>query len=61
MQEILAQAQAAANEKQLTMYVFRAFGPNGHEVGWFNASGRRNSPKDELVCTVEPEAEQSPS
>jgi hypothetical protein len=55
MDEIVRKAQAAANEKRTPMYVFRAVGLNGDEVGWFNATGRKNSPKDELYQVVEPE------
>ncbi|OWY39296.1 hypothetical protein CEK28_08755 [Xenophilus sp. AP218F] len=55
MQDIVQQAQEAANEKQLTMYVFRAVGGGGDELGWFNPTGRKNSPTDELFCVVEPE------
>ncbi|MEW4339700.1 hypothetical protein [Chromobacterium vaccinii] len=55
MQEVVQQAQAMANEKQLTLYVFRSVNFNGQESGWYNPSGRKNSPTDELFCVVEPE------
>ncbi|WP_155301731.1 hypothetical protein [Burkholderia gladioli] len=59
MEEILIKAQEAANETQTAMYVFRAVNINGHEVGWFNATGKKNSPKDELYQIVEPESDGS--
>ncbi|HDR9497170.1 hypothetical protein LGM57_34010 [Burkholderia cepacia] len=55
MEETLRKAQAAANEARAPMYVFRAFGLNGDEVSWFNLTGKKNSPKDEIYQIVEPE------
>lgn len=55
MQEIVDKAQAVANEKQAKVYVFRAVGPNGHEVGWFNTSGKKSALTDELVVVLEPQ------
>lgn len=57
MDEIVRKAQAAANEKGAPMYVFRSVGPNGHELGWFNATGRKNSTKDDLYKVVEPQGD----
>lgn len=55
MQDILEKAQAAANELQTKIYVFRAVGLNGHESVWFNSNGRKNSPHDELVNELVPD------
>jgi hypothetical protein len=37
------------------MYVFLSYRMNGHEVSWFNATGVKNSSKDELFRIVEPQ------
>lgn len=56
MDEILRKAQQAANDAQAPMYVFRSVNLNGHELGWFNPTGKKNSPNDELYRIVEPES-----
>ncbi|MFD0321981.1 hypothetical protein [Lysobacter gummosus] len=56
MQSILEKAQAAANEKQAKVFVFRAVGPNGDELGWFNFNGQKKSPNDELIKIIEPDS-----
>ncbi|WP_155888106.1 hypothetical protein [Cupriavidus sp. WS] len=56
MEETLKKAQAAADRADAPMYVFRTHGPNGHEVSWFNATGVKNSPKDDLYQVVEPQS-----
>lgn len=54
MEDTLQLAQAAADKAGSPMYVFRAYGLNGHEVSWFSATGAKNSPSDELFRTVQP-------
>ena len=55
MEETLRKAQEAANKVRAPMYVFRAVNLNGHELSWFNPTGKKNSPNDELYQIVEPE------
>jgi hypothetical protein len=55
MDEIVKKAQAEADRLQTPIYVFRAFGANGDELGWFNASGVKHSPKDELYEVIHPQ------
>ncbi|MEM5435949.1 hypothetical protein [Paraburkholderia diazotrophica] len=57
MEETLRKAQEAANKAGAPMYVFRAVNLNGHELSWFNTTGTKNSPKDELYQVVEPESD----
>jgi len=57
MEEILRMAQEAANKARAPMYVFRAVNLNGNELGWFNPTGKKNSPRDELYQVVEPESD----
>ena len=57
MEETLKKAQEAADKAGAPMYVFRAYGANGHELSWFNGTGAKNSPKDEFVQVVEPQAD----
>lgn len=57
MEETLRKAQEAANKARAPMYAFRAVNLNGHELSWFNPTGKKNSPKDELYQVVEPEGD----
>jgi hypothetical protein len=57
MEETLRKAQEAANKARAPMYVFKAVNLNGHELSWFNPTGKKNSPKDELYQVVEPESD----
>lgn len=59
MEETLRKAQEAAKQAQVPMYVFRAVNLNGHELSWFNPTGVKNSPKDELYRVVEPQSKGS--
>ena len=55
MQEGLEKAQAAANQKQTRMPVFRSVNLNSVESFWFNASGVNDHSTAELVKVVEPQ------
>lgn len=55
MDDVLKKAQEAANAAQAPMYVFRAVGLNGHELFWFNQTGKRSSSSDEILQVIEPE------
>lgn len=59
MEDTLRKAQEAANKARAAMYVFRAVNVNGHELSWFNPTGKKNSPKDELYQVVEPDSDGS--
>lgn len=55
IEQTLEKAQAAANQKQATVYVFRSVNINGHESSWFNFNGDNTTPNAVLHAVLEPQ------